>query len=272
MAQRFIEQAQQQVAPIYDQQIRAAQAQIPEIQNLYNTLIGGLRGESERQLATGTQGILEDAARRGVLRSTLPVDARTELQGAISSALTQGIGNLNLEQLRNVRGLQSEIGQLQLGRQGAIQSLAESLQQADLKEREYQMALELQRQQAAQSRALSQQSSAFDLLAAQIAAMQNQVNNPPSTTPAEDDARYQAWLNSQLSVDTTSTIPRVNTQLANNAVQRGGVSLQGGGVSLGSGSLSLQGRNATQLSLPRKANPNRLRASSSNFQGRVTVR
>lgn len=204
MAQRFIEQAQQQVAPIYDQQIRAAQAQIPEIQNLYNTLIGGLRGESERQLATGTQGILEDAARRGVLRSTLPVDARTELQGAISSALTQGIGNLNLEQLRNVRGLQSEIGQLQLGRQGAIQSLAESLQEADLREREYQMALELQRQQAAQSRALSQQSSAFDLLAAQIAAMQNQVNNPPSTTPLD--------LSKLDSIFGASTAPQIRVQ------------------------------------------------------------
>lgn len=202
MAQRFIEQAQQQVAPIYDQQIRAAQAQIPEIQNLYNTLIGGLRGESERQLATGTQNILEDAARRGVLRSTLPVDTRTELQGAISSALTRGIGDLSLQQLENVRGLQGQIGQLQLGRQGAIQSLAESLQQADLREREFQRALELQRQQAAQRASLNQQSSAINALLAQLANQRNQVptNQLPDLTAL--DSIFGARTAPQLRVQT----------------------------------------------------------------------
>lgn len=164
MAQRFIEQATKQVSPLYDQQISAAEGQIPQIQNLYNTLIGGLRGESERQLATGTQGIVEDASRRGVLRSTLPVDARTELQGAISSALTQGIGNLNLQQLENVRGLQGQIGQLRLGRQGAIQSLAESLQQADLREREFAM----------------QQQAAREAAAREAAARQSAANQPSS--------------------------------------------------------------------------------------------
>jgi hypothetical protein len=169
MAQRFIEQATQQVAPLYDQQISAAEGQIPQIQNLYNTLIGGLRGESERQLATGTQGIVEDASRRGVLRSTLPVDARTELQGAISSALTQGLGNLNLQQLENVRGIQGQIGQLRLGRQGAIQSLSESLQQADLREREFAMQQEAAREAARRAQAAqATDRTAFENLIATI--------------------------------------------------------------------------------------------------------
>jgi hypothetical protein len=158
MATRFIEQATSQVAPIYDQQITQAESQIPSIQKLYENLIGGLRSESERELQTGTQGILEDASARGVLRSTLPVDARTQLQGAVSSALTQGVGNLNLRQLQDVSGINERVGNLRLQRASGIQSLAEALQAADLRERQF----EMEQQAAREARAAASAASSFN--------------------------------------------------------------------------------------------------------------
>lgn len=146
----FYQQATSQVAPIYDQQIAQAQAQIPALQKLYQSLIGNLQTQSNQQLQTGTQNIVEDASRRGVLRSSLPVDARTTLQGQLSAALTQGTADLNRQQLQDVSGIQERIGNLQTGRLGAIQSLADQLYQRDLKEREFQMA-----QQAAAAAARS---------------------------------------------------------------------------------------------------------------------
>lgn len=139
MANRFIEQAQSQVAPIYDQQIQQQQAQIPSIQKLYQSLISGLEQQNQQQLNTGVQQISEDASARGVLRSSLPVDARTTLTAQLGAALNQGKSQLGLQQLGDISQVNARIGELQQGRLSAIQQLADTLYNQDLKERAFQM-------------------------------------------------------------------------------------------------------------------------------------
>lgn len=149
MAQRFIQQAEQQVNPLFDQQIQAAQSQIPAITQLYQTLAQGLQQQSQQQLQTGTQGILEDASRRGVLRSTLPVDSRTQLQTALSQALLEGTSRLGLQQAQDIGGIQERVAGLGAERLKTITDLASTLQAQDLREREFQMQQQAARQQAA---------------------------------------------------------------------------------------------------------------------------
>lgn len=147
MAQRFIQQAEQQVNPLFDQQIQAAQGQIPAITQLYQTLTQGLQQQSQQQLQTGTQNILEDASRRGVLRSTLPVDARSQLQTSLSQALLEGTSKLGLQQAQDIGGIQERIAGLGTDRLKTITDLASTLQSQDIAEREFQ----LKQQQAAQA-------------------------------------------------------------------------------------------------------------------------
>lgn len=153
MATRFVQQAEQQVNPLFQQQIQAQQAQIPAIQQLYQTLTQGLQQQAQRELQTGTQSILEDASRRGVLRSTLPVDARTELQAAISQGLIGRMGELGLQQARDISGIQSNIANLGIERLRTITSLADALQAQDLRERQFAMEQAAARQRAAQEAA-----------------------------------------------------------------------------------------------------------------------
>lgn len=141
MAQRFIDQANAQLAPLYDQQVQAQQAQIPAIQNLYKSLLQGLEGTA----ATQTQNIVEDASRRGVLRSTLPVDSKQQLAGQI----LQQQGQFGAQEAKEIAGIQSNIGQINLSRATGIQQLADSLYQADLSERKFQMEQQLASQAAA---------------------------------------------------------------------------------------------------------------------------
>ena len=160
MAERFIQEATSQLAPIYDQQSAAIGAQIPAIQNLYQTLMQGLQGQYDQSLSTGVRDITEDASARGVLRSTLPVDARQALTTSLGQALMTGKGELAAKQAGDVAGINEKLGTLGINRAGAIADLARSLETQDLDRQkfEYQKQIEaqqlqLQKQQiAAQSR------------------------------------------------------------------------------------------------------------------------
>lgn len=151
MAQRFVEQATNEIGPVYSQQIDQLNSQIPAIQQLYQTLTQGLQQQTNQQIDTGVRDITEDASRRGVLRSTLPVDARQSLLTTLSQALAEGTGKLNLQQAQEVGNIKSQVGQLGIQRASAIQSLADTLYGRDMKERQFQM----EQQQAAQAMALA---------------------------------------------------------------------------------------------------------------------
>lgn len=152
MATRFLEQATQQLAPVYQQSEQALQAQIPAIQNLYNVLFQGLEGQRQ----TETQNILESASQRGVLRSSLPVD----LQTTLGQSLLAERGKLGAQQAKEVAGIQGQLGELGIGRARAIAELAGSLEGQDLErqkfeyqkindERDYQLRVQAAKQSAA---------------------------------------------------------------------------------------------------------------------------
>lgn len=138
MAQRFVEQAAQQLAPVYDQQAQTMQAQIPVIQQMYQTLMQGLEGSTAKQISTGTQAITGDASRRGVLRSTIPVASGQRLQETLGAALAEGLSKLGFQQQQDIAGVNQQVGELGIQKAGAIQSLADTLYGRDLKEREFQ--------------------------------------------------------------------------------------------------------------------------------------
>lgn len=135
MATQFWNEAQAQIDPIYQGSEAAIQAQIPAVQQLYQTLFQGLEG----QRATETQNIVESASQRGVLRSSLPVD----LQTTLGQALLAERGKLSAQQAQDISGVNERLGNLRIQKAGAIQSLADSLYQRDLKERELQLQRDL---------------------------------------------------------------------------------------------------------------------------------
>lgn len=137
MATKFVKAAAKQLDPVYGQQEAAIASQVPAIQNLYNTLIQGLEQSSAQQLETGVQGITEDASRRGVLRSTLPVDARQALQAGLSQALLQGRAQLESQRMGDVAGINEKLGGLRIQRTGNIADLARALETRDLERRQF---------------------------------------------------------------------------------------------------------------------------------------
>ena len=157
MATRYVREATKQISPVYDASIQAQQAQIPAIQQLYSTLTQGLQQQNQGQLESGVQGIVEDASARGVLRSTLPVDARQSLTAQLGTALNEGLGKLGVQQAQDVGGVRGNIANLGIERAKGIQDLAGALQQRSLQERQF----ALQRLQAKQEFALKQRELAM---------------------------------------------------------------------------------------------------------------
>jgi len=169
MATRFVQEAEAQLAPIYQQQENAISAKIPSIQKLYDNLVGGL----EQQRGTETQKILESASQRGVLRSTLPVD----LQQDLGREILQQRGQFDLQRSNQIGDIYSQLSGLKLQRASGIQTLADSLQAADLREREFQRQLEADRAaRAAAASAASSQNAWLQLL-------QNKLNGTPQSQP-----------------------------------------------------------------------------------------
>lgn len=122
MAERFVQEATAQLAPAYGQQIAALQSQIPAIQQLYSVLNQGLQGQQQ----VGNQNILEDASARGLLRSTIPV----EKQAGLGQQILQQQGQYAAQQAKEIGGVQSQIGGIQVDQASAIAQLANALQQA----------------------------------------------------------------------------------------------------------------------------------------------
>lgn len=165
MATQFQQQAEAQLNPLFNQQQQAIQSQIPSIQNLYDTLTKGLQGQYQQNLASGVQGIVEDASARGVLRSTLPVDARQSLTGQLGAALQQSLGELGARRAGDIAGVNTSLAQLGLQRASSIADLSRALETQDLERQrlamdkqnaERQFQLEQQKLAAARQSAASQ--------------------------------------------------------------------------------------------------------------------
>lgn len=139
MPTQFVKQATQQLAPAYKQQIQATKAQIPAIQQLYTALFQGLQSQGKQQ----SQNIYEDAGSRGLLYSTIPVDAQTGLQ----QALLQKRGELGAQQAQDIAGVNQTLGGLKVDRANAIAQLAEALASSGLQRKQFQFQKRQSRQQ-----------------------------------------------------------------------------------------------------------------------------
>lgn len=179
MADRFVEEATQQIAPVYGQQISAMEAQIPAIQQLYSTLTEGLKTQSNQQLESGITGIVEDASARGVLRSTLPVDSRTTLTAQLGAALNQALGQAGLEQTREIGNVRSTVGNLRISQAKDIADLSNALRTNDLQKQAQEFErqkFEYQKQVDAQNFALESQKLAIQRAAARAASAKSTFN------------------------------------------------------------------------------------------------
>lgn len=145
MATFYTQEASNQLAPAYDQQVGALQSQIPAIQQLYQTLLQGLQGQQQ----IGNQNILENASGRGLLHSTIPVVGQAQLGAQILSQQ----GQYAAQQAKDIGGIYSQIAGIRTDQAGAIANLANQLQGTALQQqqisnqqaqadREYQLALQ----------------------------------------------------------------------------------------------------------------------------------
>lgn len=129
MAERYVQAATQQLAPAYDQQATALQSKVPAIQQLYQSLMQGLQG----QQSAGNLNILEGAGGRGLLRSTIPVDAQTQL----GQSIVQQQGQYASQQAKELGDVQSQIAGLGVDRAGAISNLANALRQTAISKQQF---------------------------------------------------------------------------------------------------------------------------------------
>lgn len=172
MATQFQQQAEAQLNPLFNQQQQAIQSQIPSIQNLYNTLTQGLQTQYQQNLSSGVQGIVEDASARGVLRSTLPVDARQSLTGQLGAALQQSLGELGAKRASDLAGVNQSLAQLGLQRASSIADLSRALETQDLERQR----LAMDRQNAEREFQLEQQKIAASQAAPQLSIEQEILN------------------------------------------------------------------------------------------------
>lgn len=129
MAVDFTRQATRQLAPAYTTQVKALKSQIPAISNKYTALMGALEGEQ----ASANMGAFEDASARGVLRSTIPVDA----QQAIAQGILQKRAGYAGDQAAEVGAVRTKIADVGVQRASAIAQLINALRTQALQERQF---------------------------------------------------------------------------------------------------------------------------------------
>lgn len=129
MAVNFQRQATRQLAPAYNQQIRARRAQIKPIQQKYNALIEGLGAQQQ----AANLNAFEDASSRGLLKSTIPVDA----QQAIAQGVLQKRGEYAGQMAQDVGQIRSQIADIGVQRATSIADLVGALRDRALAERQF---------------------------------------------------------------------------------------------------------------------------------------
>ena len=120
---------------------------MPAIQQLYSLLLQGLQGEQQ----VGNQNILENASGRGLLRSTIPVDA----QAGLGQQILQKQGQYAAQQGQDLANIYQQIGQLRTQKAQDVTGLAGKLQQTALAKKQFQY----QKQQAARQYQLDLQAA-----------------------------------------------------------------------------------------------------------------
>lgn len=206
MATIYTQQAESQLNPLYQQQTDSLNAQLPAIQQMYATLMGGLDASYTQNMNTGISGINEDAASRGVSRSTLPNDARQMLTSTLGSELMKGKSQLGFQQAQEVSGVNERLAQVGLSRVNAINDLSRSLETSDLEKQkfEYQKQLdaqnlELEKQKLAASRSSQAANAKVVDYAGNLVSDMSTWFKTKGSMPSrqEQDAFVDNWMNRQ---------------------------------------------------------------------------
>lgn len=230
---RTLSQIMAELAPTYNPQVQAIKTRQSLIPQAIKAEEAGLEAKQGRAF----EDILGGARRRGLGFSGIPMAEQakytaTDYLPALARLRQSGQEQaLTLEEA--LYGIQERQGTL-------AQQLREQEQNRLFNYEEAERNRQAQ-ERASRAAAAAQAQATLGNLA--------QYLNPQAQTAQTDpeEARYQAWLNSQLKVSTRPTIPV--TTGANGRVQGGSVRLQGGTPSLQSGGIKLQGKGATQARL-----------------------
>jgi hypothetical protein len=164
-----IAQANQQVAPVFNQAVQAIQQQTPAIQNLYNTLMASLTNNANAQ----TQAVNQSAAQRGVAGGELGQN----IAGQLGQAATLQNALLGGQRAQAIGANQQLAGQANVARGQAAGDLASTINTQNLEaqkqnlamtdlERKYQ--LRQQQYQQEQARAASRAASRASAAAADM--------------------------------------------------------------------------------------------------------
>lgn len=104
---------------IYAPALQAIQAQTPQIQQLYQTLVQGLQQQSMAQ----QQNVVNSAAQRGLTAPTLG----TQVAGAYGQDLNLINAQLGAQRATDVAGINQQVGKTNVAKAGTVNDLAQSL-------------------------------------------------------------------------------------------------------------------------------------------------
>lgn len=118
---------------IYNPALQAINAQTPQIQQLYQTLVQGLQQQSMAQ----QQNVVTSAQQRGLTAPTLG----TQVAGAYGQDLNLINAQLMAQKGQTVAGIGQEAGKANVGRANAVNELSQSLlkQNMENQQNQYQM-------------------------------------------------------------------------------------------------------------------------------------
>ena len=104
---------------IYSPALQAIQAQTPQIQQLYQTLVQGLQQQSMAQ----QQNVVNSAQQRGLTAPTLG----TQVAGAYGQDLNLINAQMNAQRATDVAGINQQVGKTNVAKAGTVNDLAQSL-------------------------------------------------------------------------------------------------------------------------------------------------
>lgn len=120
MATRYIQQADGQIKPIYSAAQAAVASQVPQTQDLYQTLMGALANQS----AQSQSDLVAAAERRGLGGGRFASDVGT----ALGQALDQQNAQLGAQQASDLANIGVAQGNLGIARANSAQNLGDTLQ------------------------------------------------------------------------------------------------------------------------------------------------
>ena len=118
---------------IYAPALQAIQAQTPQIQQLYQTLVQGLQQQSMAQ----QQNVVNSAQQRGLTAPTLG----SQVAGAYGQDLNLINAQLNAQRATDTAGINQQVGKTNVAKAGSVNDLAQSLLKQNMENQQnaYQM-------------------------------------------------------------------------------------------------------------------------------------